>query len=292
MQKTIFTFIFSLLMLINNIIYAGENSKILAFILDKPVTSSDVDIRIKLIERMNQIEVPEHELPYIKLQILDQIINEIILIAEAEKYNITIDDVEIDKTIRDIEVRSNLPESHIFNMLAEKDIYKQTYRKQIRAELASGKLISGYIAPRVKISKNEIYTEAMKIYPSKINLRYKEITSKSNLEDKNIANLTCNNLDTYFRAEDYSISEVNNSFNNISLKLASKLITANENEIIKVAGYKNKFFILCNKSINIPYNLKADIETNLKSKAITISSKSYIQELRKIYHVRLNTANI
>ena len=92
----------------------------------------------------------------LKKQALDQMINDILLRQEAEKYKIKVSDMEIENFIRQFKQRNNLTEEQFLNQLKLQGMTREDYKRQIRNNILKHRLIGAMVKRKVVVTQEEI----------------------------------------------------------------------------------------------------------------------------------------
>jgi len=92
----------------------------------------------------------------LKKQALDQMINDILLRQEAEKYKIKVSDMEIENFIRQFKQRNNLTEEQFLNQLKLQGLTREDYKREIRNNILKHRLIAAMVKRKVVVTQEEI----------------------------------------------------------------------------------------------------------------------------------------
>jgi len=139
-----------------------------AEIVDKIVTIVNGDI-ITLSE-LREISVPyqekmrskyslnydEEQFKEAERQILDQLIDERLVIQEADRLEIVIEEKDIDMAIRDVRESSKLSESQFKHALDEEGITVEEYREQLKNQMKKMRFVEQEIKSRIQTNEKEI----------------------------------------------------------------------------------------------------------------------------------------
>jgi|CXWL01.1.fsa_nt_gi peptidyl-prolyl cis-trans isomerase SurA len=134
----------------------GGALNIAAVVGEQAISSFDVDSRVKFIIATTKISNTPDVLANIRPQVIRTLIDESLQLQEAGKNNINVDDKEVEQAIAGIETQRGMPAGGIANMLAASHVPEKTFKDQIRAQLAWGKLLGRTVRPRIKISDDEV----------------------------------------------------------------------------------------------------------------------------------------
>lgn len=129
--------------------------EIVADVNGEPISNLDIERRINFInsllgtQKINQKEV--------KSQILRQLIDEIIIISEAQKMNIELSNEELNNAVTLFLTRSlKLEADEVDQYLKKHNIDLNTLKKQVKCQLLWNKIIEVGIVPLVNISDKEV----------------------------------------------------------------------------------------------------------------------------------------
>lgn len=129
---------------------------IAAVVGEQAISSFDVDNRIKFILSTTRMSNTPDIISHIKPQVIRTLIDESLQMQEAEKNGIKISDEEVEKAIAGIEAGRGMPAGEIGRMLSSNNVPIQTFKDQIRAQLAWSKLLGMKVRNRIKISDDEV----------------------------------------------------------------------------------------------------------------------------------------
>lgn len=101
-------------------------------------------------------ELPEAQLEQAKRQVLDQMVNDILLRLEAEKYGIEVTDREIKNHIDRIISENNLSRKEFENHLQNEGLTLDVYKKQTRDSILRQRILSLMVRRKVLVTADEI----------------------------------------------------------------------------------------------------------------------------------------
>ncbi|MFP3027097.1 MAG: SurA N-terminal domain-containing protein [Wolbachia sp.] len=129
--------------------------EIVADVNGEPISNLDIERRINLInsllgtQKINQKEV--------KSQILKQLIDEIIIVSEAQKMNIELSNEELNNAVTLFLTQSlKLEADEVDQYVKKHNIDLNTLKKQVKCQLLWNKIIEVGIVPLVNISDKEV----------------------------------------------------------------------------------------------------------------------------------------
>jgi peptidyl-prolyl cis-trans isomerase SurA len=126
-----------------------------AVVNDIIISTYDLDQRIKLVMVTSGSQGPEVA-KRLRPQVLRQLIDEMLQLQEAQKYDVKITQSDLDNNFKRIAQQNNISVDQIYKMLDENGISRSTLQNQIKADLAWQKLVQQRLAPRVTVSEEEI----------------------------------------------------------------------------------------------------------------------------------------
>jgi len=140
-----------------------DGKEILISCDDKVVTVSDFNKALTLAKTAYSFEVIQDKDAFkaIKLRILNQLIEEMVLIQMAKEKKIVITDEELNFAIDSI--KQDYPEGEFENTLLENVISYETWEKRLKKRLLMEKVVAEVLEPQVTVSPEEIaaYVKAM-----------------------------------------------------------------------------------------------------------------------------------
>ena len=143
-------------------VFAQEEiiDRIVAIVNGEVITLFELNEQVKpYLERFKGKELGTAEKKAIwelKKQVLDQMINDILLRQEAEKYKIEVSDMEIENFIRQFKQRNNLTEEQFLNQLKLQGLTREDYKREIRNNILKHRLIAAMVKRKVVVTQEEI----------------------------------------------------------------------------------------------------------------------------------------
>ncbi|MEY2392701.1 SurA N-terminal domain-containing protein [Wolbachia endosymbiont of Tettigetta isshikii] len=142
-----------LLLIILPIRLLAVEIEIIADVNGEPISNLDIEKRVNLINSLFHTENGKE----LKLQILRQLIDEIIIINEAQRLNIKLSDEELNDAIVSFLTHNfKIKDDEIAQYIKEHDIDLDILKKQIKCQLLWGKIIEMRIVPFINISNKEV----------------------------------------------------------------------------------------------------------------------------------------
>ena len=126
-----------------------------AVVNDIIISTYDLEQRIKLVMVTSGAQSPDAA-KRLRPQVLRQLVDELLQMQEAQKFNVKITQDDLDKNFKRIAQQNNIAVDQIYKMLDENGISRSTLQTQIKADLAWQRLIQQRLAPRVTVSDDEI----------------------------------------------------------------------------------------------------------------------------------------
>jgi peptidyl-prolyl cis-trans isomerase SurA len=155
-----------------------EENGIVALVNDLPITSYE------LRQRMNLVYATSGGLPHtpevekkIRDQVLEQLETELLQRQEAQKNDITVSSVEVDKYVQNILDENHMALDQLKQVLARGGVQIATFRAQLAAQLLWQKAVQEHYAGRVNIAPEAIDAEMSRIKEgaSKVHFEVSEI---------------------------------------------------------------------------------------------------------------------
>ncbi len=135
---------------------AQQVEGIAALVNDYPITTVDVRNRMRLIIASSGVQPTPEALGRIQQEALRSLIDETLQLQEAQEYEVTVDQAEVDAAITNIAQSNNTDPQQIVNDLAANGIDVSTLRRQLEAEIAWQILVGGRYSNRIRISNQQI----------------------------------------------------------------------------------------------------------------------------------------
>ncbi|WP_419716237.1 peptidylprolyl isomerase [Altererythrobacter aquiaggeris] len=133
------------------------NRKATAVVNGQIITGTDVDQRVALIVAASDNEVGPEEMKRLRLQVLDNLIDETLQIQEARAQDITIAAADLDQSYARLAAQ-NFPQNpgSMENYLEQIGSSPTSLRRQIEAELAWQQLLGSTISPFINVADEEV----------------------------------------------------------------------------------------------------------------------------------------
>lgn len=134
-----------------------QGERVLATVNDVPISSFDVRQRIRLTMIVQGIpELPPEAIPQFEQQALQELVEEQLKLQEAEEWELTIADEEIDQELAQIAASGGGNINSLVRDLNAQGVDVGTLRRRIRADKAWESLVRGRFGSRVTVTDGEI----------------------------------------------------------------------------------------------------------------------------------------
>ncbi|MCA4774328.1 SurA N-terminal domain-containing protein [Wolbachia endosymbiont of Mansonella perstans] len=142
-----------LLLIILPIKLLAVEIEIIADVNGEPISNLDVEKRVNLINSLFHTQNGKE----LRLQILRQLIDEIIIINETQRLNIKLSDEELNDAVVSFLTQSfKIKDDEIDQYIKEHNIDLSILKKQIKCQLLYGKIVEMRIVPFINISDKEV----------------------------------------------------------------------------------------------------------------------------------------
>lgn len=130
--------------------------RIVRVVNDKPISSYDVDTRLRFVATTSRAPVSSSAAERIREQVLETLIDEQLQLQEAERLGIKVEDAEIQSAIARIEQQNGMAAGQLISVLTSRKLDANTLIEQIRATLAWRKAVSQRLRSRITIGEEDI----------------------------------------------------------------------------------------------------------------------------------------
>ncbi|MFT3808996.1 MAG: peptidylprolyl isomerase [Micropepsaceae bacterium] len=127
------------------------------------ISTYDLDQRVRMVLATSGGGQNAAAQQRIRESVLRTLIDEILQLKEAERVKLKISEKDIDEAIDRIGEQNNTSRDAIMKSLAANNVDPQTFRTQIMAELAWTQILEGALAPRVRITDEDVDAEMKRI---------------------------------------------------------------------------------------------------------------------------------
>jgi peptidyl-prolyl cis-trans isomerase SurA len=128
---------------------AGRAQEVVALVDGQPITALDIEQRAKFIQMSTQ-KAPSRKV------VLDGLIDEVLEIREAGKFNINVPDAEVDNAFANISSRMGTDPAKLTQMLVKGGASAETLKHRLKAELAWNALVKGRFKSSLEIADSDI----------------------------------------------------------------------------------------------------------------------------------------
>lgn len=120
------------------------------------ITSHDLRQRVLFMLATTGVERNEETLQRIQGQALRNLVDEHLQMQEAEKFELTIEDAEVNQSVGRLIGRNGLDPQEVVQRLADVGVSIETLRDQVRSEIAWQRIVNGLFGQRIRISDTVI----------------------------------------------------------------------------------------------------------------------------------------
>ncbi len=132
------------------------NEAILALVNDQVITTFDLKQRLRLMHLSSGGNITPQQLPQLRQQALDDLVNEKLKTKELEKFEVRVSDREIDSELRQVSGQAGLTVEELVAAINAQGITLDSWRNQIRTSIGWQNLVQGRFRDRVKINEREV----------------------------------------------------------------------------------------------------------------------------------------
>jgi peptidyl-prolyl cis-trans isomerase SurA len=132
---------------------AARAQQIIVIVNGEPITALDVEQRSKLNQLSTHKVAPRQ-------QVIEDLINDVLKIKEAKKYNYEITESEVDAAFGAMASRMRLTPDQLTQMLAKQGIAPSTLKQRIKADLTWPQMVRGRYSASLQIAEKDIVTAA------------------------------------------------------------------------------------------------------------------------------------
>ncbi|MDP2848745.1 MAG: SurA N-terminal domain-containing protein [Humidesulfovibrio sp.] len=133
---------------------------VIALVNGKIVTKFDHDIRMRPVyeqARGRQLTTEEiSQIATLRRKILDQMIDELLIQEDAERYKLKVTDAEVEDQVKDFLAKRQLTEAEFKTQLALQRMSRQDFVRNMRRDMIKHRLIGGVITSKVVVTDTEV----------------------------------------------------------------------------------------------------------------------------------------
>lgn len=137
------------------------------------ITDTDVDQRLNLVVTANGGRIEADEKERLRLQVLRNLIDEKLQIAEAADHDVKIEPAEINSAFTRVAGNFKQTPKQFTQYLKERDTSAASLKQQIQAELAWSRLLRRRVEPFVNVGDDEVEAVIKKLEASKGQTQYR-----------------------------------------------------------------------------------------------------------------------
>ncbi len=158
MKKYIFGFILILLLATTSLLAAQPITSVAAVVNADIITTYQLDRDVaRLLSRQNLTSSPsDQELQALRLEVLEQLINDRLLQQRSKELGLSVSDQEINAAVDDVMTSNNLDPTTLEIALAAEKMTLESYRQQIRDDILRYKLMSQEVNYRTQVTSSEV----------------------------------------------------------------------------------------------------------------------------------------
>ena len=128
---------------------AGHAQEVVALVDGEPITALDIEHRMKFLQMSTQK-------PSTKKEALDSLIDEILEVHEAKRFNISVPDSEVDSSFANVAVHMGADADKLKEMLTKGGSSVGTFKHRLRAQLAWNALVRGRYKNSLEIGDTDV----------------------------------------------------------------------------------------------------------------------------------------
>ncbi|MFN2269082.1 MAG: SurA N-terminal domain-containing protein [Desulfonatronovibrio sp.] len=161
MKKIVFSFLIIILFSAAHPVWSTSVvNRIVALVDGKTITLFELQSRLRhllgLFEDVDIDEIPQDQLDQTRRQVLEQMVNDILLKKEAEKYGIEVGKREIENHIREVRSENNLSMEEFEEHLESEGLTLEAYKEQISDSIIRQRVLSMMVRRKVMVTSEEI----------------------------------------------------------------------------------------------------------------------------------------
>ncbi|MGB8601481.1 MAG: peptidylprolyl isomerase [Rhizomicrobium sp.] len=145
---------------------------IVAVVNDTPISAYDLDQRVSLIMITSNIPNSPEMRKKVREQALEQLETELIQRQEAQKNDITVSSVEVDKRVKEISEDSRITPDQLKEILGRGHVSIASFRAQIAGQLLWQKAVQQQYAGRISIAPETVDAEMKRLAESAAKVHY------------------------------------------------------------------------------------------------------------------------
>lgn len=135
---------------------AQEQQRIAAVVNDEIVSMRDLQNRLRMVIIASRLPQTDETAQRIAPQVLRSLIDEQIQLQEAKRLNVAVSDQDMARARADVEQRNNLKPGQFASFVRNLGVDPDTVERQLRAQVAWGKLVRRRFGNDVTVSQEEV----------------------------------------------------------------------------------------------------------------------------------------
>jgi peptidyl-prolyl cis-trans isomerase SurA len=141
----------------------AKGDGVAAIVNDTVITDYDLRQRIALVQATSGVRSTPEALAELHNQVLEQLENERLQLLEAQKSQVSVSAVDVDKAIDTIMKENNLDEGKLGAMLSRFGVHMSSLRSQIASQIAWSKTVQATYGDRADVTPQEVSDEMARI---------------------------------------------------------------------------------------------------------------------------------
>jgi len=302
MQGNLATIMNRLLLLILTIIsfqvnaFASED-KIVAIVNKKPITSSELDQRKKIMKFFGSVtNLSAEQEKAFTTSVLNAMIDGELLTQYADKSGIKVSDQEIHSFVRHIETNNKMSEGQFEKSVMNLHVTREAFKESIRIEVLRSKIIHDVIGQQVNVTRGEVDSLILDTNSRDAKLSLKVFTAKRN-NDKAYRSMSklsgriknCSQI-SHLRYQSFAtMSDMETTLSALSPNVQGMMKDMHIDQATGVIkGDKLQIYVLCAKKIEGFSDDDANqVHQLVSSKQLNVKARKFLQNLRKKAYVKV-----
>jgi peptidyl-prolyl cis-trans isomerase SurA len=161
-MKKILFFLLIIFLCAGHVNASTQVNRVVALVDGETITLFELQARLKhllgLFEDVDIDDLPESQLEQTKRQVLNQMINDILLKKEADRFGIEVTKREIENHIDMVRSENNLSEDAFEEHLQKQRLTREAYKKQISESILRQRVLSMMVRRKVLVTMDEVET--------------------------------------------------------------------------------------------------------------------------------------
>jgi len=145
---------------------AQQTLRAAAVVNDQVISQLDVEMRVRLVMLSAGISPQQADRARLRDQVLRNLINEQLQLQAAKRFGYSVSEPEVDESVQRVAQNNNMSADQFLSILRQNNVTVETFRDQLRANLAWQKVIGNRLSRDVSISDEDV-DDAIKRYRSR-----------------------------------------------------------------------------------------------------------------------------